>query len=226
VANFTASTTSPSVGGSVTFTDTSINNPTSWSWTFEGGTPGTSTSRNPTIQYNTVGTFDVTLTAYNSAGSDVELKTDYITVTSAPADEIAEAVDYPTLTFTKSGNGLWYKVTDVYYYGGDSARSGAIGSNQSTTIETTLTVGSTQSVKFYWKVSSEAGYDFLKFYIDGVEKTKVSGNVDWTQVAFNITAGTHTLKWSYIKDPYVVSGSDCGWVDKLELGAPVADPIA
>ena len=226
VAAFTGSPTTVVVGGSVAFTDQSTNNPTSLSWVFEGGTPGTSTSQNPTITYNTVGTYDVTLTAYNSAGSDVELKTDYITVTSAPADEIAEAVDYPTLTFTRSGNGLWYKVTDVYYYGGDSARSGAIGSNQSTTIETSLTVGSTQAVKFYWKVSSEAGYDFLKFYIDGVEKAKIAGEVNWTQAAFNITAGTHTLKWSYIKDPYVVSGSDCGWVDKLELGAPVADPIA
>jgi PKD repeat protein len=39
VANFTASNTNPTVGGSVTFTDTSTNSPTSWSWTFEGGTP-------------------------------------------------------------------------------------------------------------------------------------------------------------------------------------------
>jgi len=226
VAAFTGSPTTVVVGGSVAFTDQSTNNPTSWSWSFEGGTPATSTAQNPTITYNTVGTFDVTLTAANSAGSDAELKTDYITVTSAPADEIAEAVDNGSLTFTKSGNALWYKVTDVYYYGGDSARSGAIGSNQSTTIETSVTVGSTQAVKFYWKVSSEAGYDYLRFYIDGVEKTQISGTLDWTPVAYNITAGTHTLKWSYIKDPYVIGGSDCGWIDKLEITAPVADPIA
>ncbi len=226
VAAFTASSTTVTVGGSVTFTDQSTNNPTSWSWSFEGGTPSTSTAQNPTVVYNTVGTFDVTLTATNSAGSDQELKVDYITVTSAPADEIAEAVDNGSLTFTKSGNAYWSKVTDVYYYGGDSARSGAIANNQSTTIETSVTVGATQAVKFYWKVSSEAGYDYLRFYIDGVEKTQISGNLDWTQAAYNITAGTHTLKWSYIKDPYVVAGSDCGWIDKLEITDPVADPIA
>ncbi len=226
VAAFTASSTTVIVGGSVTFTDQSTNNPTSWAWTFEGGTPSSSTSQNPTIQYNTEGTFDVSLTATNSVGSDTETKIDYITVTSAPGDEIAEAVDNAALTFTHSGNADWYKVTDVYYYGGDSARSGAIGNNSSTTIETSVTVGSTQSVKFYWKVSSEAGYDYLRFYIDGVEKAKIAGTVDWTQVAYNISAGTHTLKWSYIKDPYVASGSDCGWIDKLEIGAPIADPIA
>jgi PKD repeat protein len=226
VAAFTASSTTVTVGGSVTFTDQSTNNPTSWSWTFEGGTPSTSSAQNPTVTYNTVGTFDVSLTATNSSGSDNETKYNYITVVSAPADEIAEAVDNGSLTFTKSGNADWYKVTDVYYYGGDSARSGAIGNNSSTTIETSVTVGSTQSVKFYWKVSSEAGYDYLRFYIDGVEKTQIAGNVDWTQVAYNISAGTHTLKWSYIKDAYVIGGSDCGWIDKLEITAPVADPIA
>jgi PKD repeat protein len=225
VAAFTASTTTPTVGNSVTFTDQSTNTPTSWSWSFEGGTPSTSTSQNPTITYNTVGTYDVTLTAANAYGSDPEAKVDYITVSSAPADEIAEAVDYSS-TFTKSGNANWYKVTDVYYYGNDSARSGAIGNNQSTTIETSVTVGSTQAVKFYWKVSSEAGYDYLSFYIDGVKKTNISGTVDWTQVAYNIAAGTHTLKWTYAKDDLVVGGSDCGWVDKLEITAPAADPIA
>jgi PKD repeat protein len=82
VANFTGNPTTVSVGGSVTFTDTSTNNPTSWSWTFESGTPSSSTAQNPVVTYNTAGTFDVTLTATNAAGSDIEDKTDYITVTS------------------------------------------------------------------------------------------------------------------------------------------------
>ena len=82
VANFTASPTTIPVGGSVTFTDQSTNNPTSWNWTFEGGTPSTSTAQNPTVTYNTLGTFDVTLTAANAAGSDIETKTDYIIAAS------------------------------------------------------------------------------------------------------------------------------------------------
>jgi PKD repeat protein len=70
------------VGQSVTFTDQSTNTPTSWSWTFESGTPGTSTAKNPVITYNSLGTFDVTLVATNAQGSDSEIKLDYITVTS------------------------------------------------------------------------------------------------------------------------------------------------
>lgn len=81
VADFVGAPTTVSVGGTVNFTDQSTNAPTSWSWTFTGGTPSSSTAQNPTgIQYNTVGTYPVTLTATNSFGNDTETKTAYINV--------------------------------------------------------------------------------------------------------------------------------------------------
>ena len=80
VADFSASATTITEGGSVTFTDQSTNNPDTWNWTFEGGTPGTSTDQNPVITYFTTGTYTVTLTASNAYGSDTEIKVDYITV--------------------------------------------------------------------------------------------------------------------------------------------------
>ena len=80
-ANFVASATSINQGGTVDFTDISSNTPTSWQWFFTNGTPSSSTTQNPTgIQYNTAGTFDVTLIATNSAGSDTETKSGFITV--------------------------------------------------------------------------------------------------------------------------------------------------
>lgn len=82
VANFSGTPTSVMVGQQVTFSDLSTNNPTAWSWLFEGGNPSTSTEKNPVITYPTVGgPYDVSLTVTNSAGSDQETKTDYITVT-------------------------------------------------------------------------------------------------------------------------------------------------
>ena len=83
VANFTTNDTTITEGQSVTFTDTSSNNPTSWSWSFPGGTPSTSTAQNPTVTYNSAGTYNVTLTATNSSGSDLETKSDYISVNPA-----------------------------------------------------------------------------------------------------------------------------------------------
>jgi PKD repeat protein len=87
VADFVASSTNISAGDSVDFTDQSSNVPTSWSWTFAGGTPGSSTDQNPTVTYSTPGTYTVTLVAGNAAGSDTETKVDYITVLT-PITEI------------------------------------------------------------------------------------------------------------------------------------------
>lgn len=79
-ADFTATPTSISEGGSVNFTDKSANNPTSWNWTFQGGTPSTSTVQNPKVTYNKSGVYSVTLTVSNSSSNDQIVKTGFITV--------------------------------------------------------------------------------------------------------------------------------------------------
>jgi PKD repeat protein len=68
------------VGQTVQFNDISTGNPTSWQWTFEGGTPTTSTDQNPAVTYNSAGIFDVSLTVTNEDGQNTETKTGYITV--------------------------------------------------------------------------------------------------------------------------------------------------
>lgn len=79
-AEFTASTTKVVEGGSILFTDKSLNNPTKWSWTFHGGTPSTSSAQNPSISYNTAGVYNVKLVAENSSGVSEILKEGYIVV--------------------------------------------------------------------------------------------------------------------------------------------------
>ncbi|SNS46918.1 Por secretion system C-terminal sorting domain-containing protein [Ekhidna lutea] len=66
----------------VQFTDESIGSPSSWSWSFEGGTPSTSTEQNPSISYDSVGTFDVVLEVSNGDSTGTLTKTEYITVAS------------------------------------------------------------------------------------------------------------------------------------------------
>lgn len=80
VAAFSGTPTSGDAPLSVTFTDASTNSPNTWAWDFGDG--GTSTSQNPTHNYASAGTYTVTLTASNYAGSDSEVKTGYITVTT------------------------------------------------------------------------------------------------------------------------------------------------
>ncbi len=58
-------------GGSVAFTDSSDNYPTSWAWTFGDG--GSSTQQNPTHVYVANGTYTVCLTATNAGGSSTQV---------------------------------------------------------------------------------------------------------------------------------------------------------
>lgn len=68
-------------GDSLTFTDLAWNGtPTSWTWTFPGGTPSSSTDSVPVITYNTPGVYDVTLVVANGSGSVNATKTSYVTV--------------------------------------------------------------------------------------------------------------------------------------------------
>jgi lysyl endopeptidase len=89
VAEFVGNPTTVSVGGTVSFTDQSTNGPTSWSWSinpatgwsYAGGT--SASSQNPQVTFTTPGQYTIALTASNSAGSDTETKTNYISVTTA-----------------------------------------------------------------------------------------------------------------------------------------------
>jgi PKD repeat protein len=96
-ANFTASATTIYEGESVTFTDQSTENPYAWDWTFAGGTPSTSTQQNPTVTYNTAGTYSVTLTATNACGSDTETKVAYITVLQPTEIFVSDITQTPTI---------------------------------------------------------------------------------------------------------------------------------
>lgn len=86
VASFTSQNSSICRSAQNSYTSTSANAPTSYSWTFEGGVPSTSTDANPSnIAYNTAGTFDVTLTVTNAYGSDTYVCSNCIVVNAAPA---------------------------------------------------------------------------------------------------------------------------------------------
>ena len=77
----------------------------------------------------------------------------------------------------------------------------------------TLEVEGPLVLSFDWKVSSESGWDYLKWYLDGTEKSAISGTGrGWQTVTSSIPAGEHTIKWQYSKDGSVDNGEDCGWV--------------
>ncbi len=101
VAAFSATPTSTCVGQPVQFTDHSTFSPTSWSWSFPGGNPNSSSAQNPSVVYNAPGTYAVTLVASNAAGSGTVTHTSYITVTGAQTLPYVEG--FVSTTFLPNG---------------------------------------------------------------------------------------------------------------------------
>jgi len=115
------------------------------------------------------------------------------------------------------GDADWFIDSDYASDGLFSARSGSIGSWDNSFLSISVDYEEASEISFFRKVSSEEGYDFLKFFIDGAVQGEWSGESDWIEESFAVSAGNHTFTWSYEKDGYVSDGYDCGWIDYVTL---------
>ena len=84
--DFVANLTTVCLGDTITFTDSTTNNPTSWNWDFGDG--NSSTAQNPTHVYATAGTYDVKLVVTNGSNSDSITKTGYIMINAPPTVDL------------------------------------------------------------------------------------------------------------------------------------------
>lgn len=189
VTDFSGNPTSVMEGQTVTFTDQSANNPTSWSWSFPGGTPSTSTDRNPVVTYPAIGTYDVSLTVSNSAGSDAITKTGYINVTefvityctssgSSTSSEWVETVDFGSFTNSSGSNGG---------YGDFTGTQISVESGQSYSLD--LTPGfSNRSRREFWRVWIDYNMDG-DFMDTGEEVFAANGKKGAVSGTVNIPSG-------------------------------------
>ena len=123
-----------------------------------------------------------------------------------------------------SGNADWQADNSQVFEGNYSGKSGTIDHNEQSAVSITLEVVEDGQISFYKKVSCEATgsqtgnyYDYLAFFIDGVEIDKWAGEVDWSLEAFPVTIGSHNFEWLFIKDHAVTSGADAAWIDFIVL---------
>lgn len=104
--SFTSNVTVGAPTLSVSFTDTTLANPTSWLWNFGNGQ--TSTAQNPTATYASTGTYSVTLTASNANGTATTTATNYVTVTNSTVPSTLQAV-----VVAGGGGGGWNGVASA-----------------------------------------------------------------------------------------------------------------
>ena len=163
----------------------------------------------PSIPYGTAISFDYDLTfgMYNAQET--------FDVLANMASEDYETGNLLQHDWSISGNAPWLIVNSGQFEGDYCAKSGPIGSNQSTIMELEVDVAVAGDFSFFKKVSSEDGYDYLQFYIDNILRDEWTGIVDWSQESYWLTTGSHTLKWEYVKDGWVDENDDCSWVDYI-----------
>ena len=175
----------------------------------------------PEAQVGDLAVFDFTWNA-----GDFSLA-DQISRTIGLVLEDFETGGFTSFDWTHGGNADWV-ISGSPYEGSYCARSGDIGDDQTSSLILTANVVASGDISFWYKVSSETGWDYLRFYIDGVQRAEWDGEQGWALFSYAVGTGEHTFNWAFEKDGSVSSGSDCGWIDYIifpPLGPPTYPEI-
>jgi PKD repeat protein len=209
IADFTGAPLSIFEGNSVTFTDNSSCGPTTWAWSFPGGTPSSYNGQNPpAITYSAAGVYDVTLTASKPGATDTKTRTAYITV--AP----------PVFNM---GNGSATTCAGSFYDSGGP--SGNYTNNQNFTFTFYPGTPGAMIRAVFSAFNVESGYDYLRIY-DGINTSApLIGTYTGTTNPGTITAnnGSGALTFNFTSD-FIVTAA--GWAASISCFSTAIPPVA
>lgn len=132
-----------------------------------------------------------------------------------PGPDVVEDFEDASLAITLSGT--WARSTASAHAGTWSLKSATIGDSATTDAVVQVPVDAT-TLQFWYRVSSEAGFDFFRFFIDGVQQFEAAGAGSWTQSAvYNVSAAAQ-VTFRYLKDSSTVAGEDAAYIDDLVFG--------
>lgn len=197
-------------GDDLNFTDDSYSNISSWNWTFQGGSPSTSTTQNPQVSYSSPGEYDVTLSVTDIFGNSVSQNyPNYITVLGAPGQAlpVTEGFESTTLPnddwFIENYGGPGFGITSQAAYSGTKSLklNNSAGSNLdkdafvSSTIDLENITSATLTFKYAFAKITPSNSDFLQIYASSNcgESWAVRKSISSSQLAtLNNTASNYT----------------------------------
>lgn len=100
-----------------------------------------------------------------------------------------------------------------------SLRSGSVGFNQKSGIQTSVNATESSFISFTRKVSSNPSHGKLNFYIDGDLVASWSGVLPWEKFKFPLSPGAHVIRWEYAKDSMPPQGLDSAWIDEVSYSS-------
>ena len=169
------------------------------------------------------GLYEYYVTAVYDEGESIPSET--VSIELLPignCDEGFESGDFMQFPWIMQGDLPWTISTDLPFNGIYCAKSGAITDNQESILSITLDITAAGDLSFAHRVSTEADWDFLEFYIDDTMEDQWSGITDWSfpgSNIYSIDVGTHTFKWRFMKDTSAAGGEDCVWIDHISFPA-------
>ncbi len=191
VAGFSANTTSGCADLTVAFSDESTANATSWEWTFEGGTPSSSTAQNPSVEYTTAGMYTVTLEVTNAAGTNTVSETNYIVVDDVPMAGFTSSVNEALVDFTNTST----EATSYSWDFGDSNTSTEESPSHTYDMDGTYTVILT-ATNACGSVMTEEEITIVTPPVAGFSANTTSGCADLT-VAFSDESTANATSWEW-----------------------------
>lgn len=142
-----------------------------------------------------------------------------LSIFSGKSTEDFELQNFTTFPWKNSSTYPWLISENESYRNSFSARSGLSSQNhnQKSVLSLNINLPENDTMSFWYKVSSESGYDWLRFEVDSVLLFRESGQTDWLMVKVPLKKGVHLLQWIYVKDASLSEGLDCAWIDFLRF---------
>lgn len=137
--------------------------------------------------------------------------------------ESFEASSFRVFPWINMSSRPWTINRTISAEGNLSAQSGAITHNGVTNLLIRTYFTKADTLKFFYKVSSELNYDYLEFRLNDTTVFKKSGEIDWERRSVAVRPGINKMEWIYKKDNSVSQGSDCAWLDLIDFS--ISSPV-
>lgn len=140
-------------------------------------------------------------------------------VVSQPIAEDWESGDFSSLSWERPGSQFRWEITSEGAHGGRyCARSGNYYTlNTESVMQLGVYLTESGNLSYFRKVFSAEGSGGFLFWLDGELRDSLAGYVEWSEFQCPISSGYHVLKFCYTKNQTKSRGSDCVWIDDIQL---------